>query len=224
MNGKRSWSSWGGCMHQTQNAIWAHTNGNLLICDIEESQPIREVRDSILAAFRWAMLEGPLGHEPMRGLVFRITKVVLHSDAIHRGGGQIIPTARKVFYGLFLRSSPSLAEPVYQMEIICSSFAVEAVVSAFKKRGATCEIRKQNDPPRGGTVLVGHGRCIRLLGIYSELRQLYGVIDYQIVDVLWEDVADREWGNSRDQFQETLEELRTRKNLGSLEETRKFGS
>lgn len=38
----------------------------------------------------------------MRGVRFDIHDVTLHADAIHRGGGQIIPTARRVFYASVL--------------------------------------------------------------------------------------------------------------------------
>ena len=34
----------------------------------------------------------------MRGIRMNVQDVTLHADAIHRGGGQIIPTARRVYY------------------------------------------------------------------------------------------------------------------------------
>lgn len=42
----------------------------------------------------------------MRGCRFNIVDVILHSDAIHRGGGQIIPAGRRVFYAAYLDSIP----------------------------------------------------------------------------------------------------------------------
>lgn len=53
----------------------------------------------------------------MRGIRFNIYDVALHTDAIHRGGGQIIPTARRVLYAAALTAEPRLMEPVYQCEI-----------------------------------------------------------------------------------------------------------
>jgi elongation factor 2 len=53
----------------------------------------------------------------MRGCRFDIHDVTLHADAIHRGGGQIIPTARRGFYGCMLTSQPRIMEPVYLVEI-----------------------------------------------------------------------------------------------------------
>ena len=53
----------------------------------------------------------------MRGIRFNIFDVALHTDAIHRGGGQIIPTARRALYACQLTAAPRLMEPVYLCEI-----------------------------------------------------------------------------------------------------------
>ena len=55
--------------------------------------------------------------ENMRGCRFNIYDVALHTDAIHRGGGQIIPTARRCFYACVITAAPRLMEPVYLCEI-----------------------------------------------------------------------------------------------------------
>ena len=55
-------------------------------------------------------------HTTFRGLL-QINDVVLHADAIHRGGGQIIPTCRRALYATVLASQPRLCEPVYLVEI-----------------------------------------------------------------------------------------------------------
>lgn len=53
----------------------------------------------------------------MRAIRFDILDVTLHTDAIHRGGGQIIPTARRALYACELTAEPRLMEPVYLVEI-----------------------------------------------------------------------------------------------------------
>lgn len=58
-----------------------------------------------------------LCEENMRGVRFDIHDVTLHTDAIHRGGGQIIPTARRVLYACQLTAEPRILEPVYLVEI-----------------------------------------------------------------------------------------------------------
>lgn len=57
--------------------------------------------------------------ENMRAAVFEVCDVVMHADAIHRGGGQIIPTCRRVIYAAQLTASPRICEPMYLVEIQC---------------------------------------------------------------------------------------------------------
>jgi hypothetical protein len=82
-------------------------------------QYLNEIKDSIVAGFQWATKEGVLCDENMRGVRFNIYDVTLHADAIHRGGGQIIPTARRCLYASVLTAAPRLLEPVYLCEIQC---------------------------------------------------------------------------------------------------------
>jgi translation elongation factor EF-G len=58
-----------------------------------------------------------LGEENLRGVRFNIYDVTLHADAIHRGGGQIIPTTRRCLYACLLTAAPRLMEPVYLCEV-----------------------------------------------------------------------------------------------------------
>jgi elongation factor 2 len=69
-------------------------------------QFLNEIKDSMEAAFQWATKEGVMCDENMRGIRFDIHDVTLHTDAIHRGGGQIIPTARRVYYACELTAEP----------------------------------------------------------------------------------------------------------------------
>lgn len=65
----------------------------------------------------WFCLQGVLCEENMRAIRFDIHDVTLHTDAIHRGGGQIIPTARRALYACELTAEPRMMEPVYLVEI-----------------------------------------------------------------------------------------------------------
>lgn len=67
---------------------------------------MNEIKDSFETAFNWATKEGVMSDENMRGIRFNIHDVTLHADAIHRGGGQIIPTARRVMYAAELTACP----------------------------------------------------------------------------------------------------------------------
>ena len=47
----------------------------------------------------------------MRGVLYTLTDLELMSDSIHRGGGQTLPAARRLYYGLQLAGKPILLEP-----------------------------------------------------------------------------------------------------------------
>jgi elongation factor 2 len=49
----------------------------------------------------------------MRGINVGLLDCTLHADAIHRGAGQIIPTARKLYYACELTAKPRLQEPMF---------------------------------------------------------------------------------------------------------------
>jgi elongation factor 2 len=70
----------------------------------------------------------------MRGVRINIMDVTLHADAIHRGGGQVIPTARRVTYAACLLATPTLQEPIYQVEIQCPENAIGGIYSCLNKR------------------------------------------------------------------------------------------
>lgn len=53
----------------------------------------------------------------MRGIRMNVQDVTLHADAIHRGGGQIIPTARRVYYAAEYTAQPRFVEPIFLCEI-----------------------------------------------------------------------------------------------------------
>jgi elongation factor 2 len=98
------------------------TGPNLLMDCTKGVQYLNEIKDSCIAGFQWATKEGVLCEENVRGVRFDIHDVTLHADAIHRGGGQIIPTARRVLYAGMLTAKPRLFEPVYLCEVqVCYS-------------------------------------------------------------------------------------------------------
>lgn len=50
----------------------------------------------VIPGFQWGTREGPLCEEPIRNVKFKILDAVIAQEPLHRGGGQIIPTARRV--------------------------------------------------------------------------------------------------------------------------------
>jgi len=110
------------------------TGANLLVDTTKAVQYLHEIKDSMEAAFQWATKEGVLTDENMRGIRFNIMDVTLHADAIHRGGGQIIPTARRVFYASELTAEPRFQEPIFLVEIQCPDDAVGGIYQCLSQR------------------------------------------------------------------------------------------
>ena len=101
--------------------IWAFApdgNGPNIFCDSTHGvQYLNEIRESVVAGFNTACVAGPMADEPIRNIFCKLMDVTLHADSIHRGMGQIQPTARRVVLGTMLTAEPTLVEPIFLCEI-----------------------------------------------------------------------------------------------------------
>lgn len=104
----------------------------------------------------------------MRNVKFRILDASLAQEPIFRGGGQIVPTARRVCYSSFLmvnwpsqrsliasadffgrQATPRLMEPVYYVEVQAPSDCISAVYTVLaRRRGHVTQ-----DLPKAGSPL-----------------------------------------------------------------------
>jgi len=145
------------------------TGPNLVVDMTKGVQYLAEIKDSVVAGFQWVTKEGAIAEENMRGIRFNVMDVVLHADAIHRGGGQIIPTARRVFYAAQLTAQPRLMEPIYLVEIQCPETAMGGIYSVLnRKRGQVFE-----ETNRPGTPIYNVKAYLPVMesfGFTSELR------------------------------------------------------
>jgi len=107
---------------------------NILVDCTKGVQYLHEIKENAVAGFQWVTKQGVLANEEMRGIRFNIMDVLLHADSIHRGGGQIIPTTRRVFYASQLTAQPRLVEPIYLVEIQCPETAISGIYSVLNQR------------------------------------------------------------------------------------------
>lgn len=146
---------------------------NLVVDQTKAVQYLNEIKDSVVAAFQWASKEGPIFGEQMRSVRVNILDVTLHADAIHRGGGQIIPTMRRATYAGFLLADPKIQEPVFLVEIQCPENAIGGIYSVLnKKRGQVI-----SEEQRPGTPLFTVKAYLPVnesFGFTGELRQATG--------------------------------------------------
>ncbi|KAF9355797.1 Elongation factor 2 [Mortierella sp. NVP85] len=118
--------------------IWSFgpdgTGPNLMVDMTKGVAYLNEIKDSCVAAFQWATREGVYASEQMRGARFNILDVVLHADAIHRGGGQIIPACRSAVYAAAMVATPTFMEPIYLVEITVTDDAMGGIYGVLTKR------------------------------------------------------------------------------------------
>ncbi|KAK5677768.1 hypothetical protein LTS10_009651 [Elasticomyces elasticus] len=157
--------------------IWAfgpeEMGPNLLVNDTlpgeVDAKILRGVKDGIKQGFSWGTREGPLCEEPIRNVKFKITDVELASEAIFRGGGQIIPTARRACYSAFLMAGPRLMEPVYGCTMLGPANAVSALYTVLARRRG----HVLSDAPVPGTPLYSVKGLIPVIdsfGFETDLR------------------------------------------------------
>ena len=109
--------------------------------------------------------------EPMRGNWFRIHDVTLHADSIHRGGGQIIPTCRRVMLASMLAATPAVMEPVFVVNITVPAANASGVYGCISQKGG--EVFEAGD---GGAiqVLKAYLPVMASFGFTSDLRAATG--------------------------------------------------
>ena len=118
---------------------------NIVVDATKGIQNMLELKDSFTAAWQWATKEGVMCGENMRGVRINIEDITMHADAIHRGGGQIIPTARRVFYACCLSAEPRLMEPVFLLDIQTIENAMGGIYGVLNRRRGVM-IGEENRP------------------------------------------------------------------------------
>lgn len=158
-------------------SVWAFgpndSGPNILVDDTLPSEVDKKllysVRESIKQGFQWGTREGPLADEPVRNVKFRILDAQLAAEPIARGGGQLIPTARRTCYAAFLLATPRLMEPIYFVEVQAPADCVSAVYTVLaRRRGHVTQ-----DVPKAGSPLFTVRAYIPVLdanGFETDLR------------------------------------------------------
>ncbi|EZQ03868.1 MULTISPECIES: elongation factor EF-2 [Acidianus] len=121
---------------EAKKIIAIDENVNLFIDNTSGIQYLREIMDTMLQGFRLAMKEGPLAHEPVRGLKVVLHDAVIHEDPAHRGPAQIYPAVRNAIFAGMLTSKPTLLEPLQKLDIrVPMEFVGNVTAVLTKKRG-----------------------------------------------------------------------------------------
>jgi len=122
--------------------VWAvEDTGNMLIEVTKGAQYLQEVKDMILAGYRWGLKEGPIAYEGIRGTKVKVTDVSLHEDPVHRGPAQIMPMTRRAIFAAFMSANPTLLEPVQKITVKAPPDLLGAATSVIsQKRGKVVSV------------------------------------------------------------------------------------
>ena len=158
-------------------SIWAfgpEEMGPNILCDdtlpsTTDKKLLKSVQESVKQGFSWGTREGPLCEEPIRNTKFRVTGAELATEPIFRGGGQIIPTARRAVYSSFLMAGPRLMEPVYAVHMTGPADSISGLYTVLmKRRGHVI-----SDGPVAGTPLYAAKALLPVIdsfGFETDLR------------------------------------------------------
>ena len=109
---------------------------NFFVDTTKGAQYLNEIKEHVINGFQNVTLNGVLCEEPVRGVRFNLKDLMLHSDCIHRGGSQLIPTAINCLYASMLTATPIIMEPVYLVEIQVPDSCVGTIYNCLNhKRG-----------------------------------------------------------------------------------------
>lgn len=124
-------------------------NLNIMVDLTTGVQYLREVRDTVIQGFRLAMREGPLAHEPLRGLLVVLNDAIIHEDPAHRGPAQIYPAVRNAIFAGILTSNPTILEPILKYDIRTPvEYIGNISVIVTKKRGKIIDIQQTENLAR----------------------------------------------------------------------------
>ncbi|KAK2608481.1 translation elongation factor 2 [Conoideocrella luteorostrata] len=205
--------------------IWAFgpncTGPNIVVDQTKATSFLSDIRDSFVSGFQWASHEGPLAGEPMCGVRFNIMDVTLFSDAIHRGAGQIIPTARRVTFASMLLSKPRLMELNCLVQVQTSEEHVAEVRKTIEQGGgALCDTDFQcrnlsSNIWRNPVIqaYMSNMATVRLETVLQQNVELSQHVSVQSVKAGWQEVGNGDPLDETSEAGNILLTLRKRKGL-----------
>ena len=136
-----------GWVPEEAKGVWAiDETCNVLTEATKGAQFLQDVKDMVVSGYRWAIKEGPLAYEQIRGVKAKITDIQLHEDPVHRGPAQIMPMTRRAFFAAFLSADPTLLEPIQRITAKISPDLLGAVTSVIsQKRGKVVSVDQKGN-------------------------------------------------------------------------------
>ncbi|MCW4014702.1 MAG: elongation factor EF-2 [Candidatus Bathyarchaeota archaeon] len=159
---KIGWST-----REARQVFAINENANLLIDTTTGIQGLREVKQHISGGFQWALNDGPIAGETVRGLLVDMVDIKLHEDPVHRGPAQMMPAVRGALFAGILSGNPTLLEPISLIQVRVPAAEMGNVTGLLSsKRGSIRDVEQE-----GPIVNIkGMVPIAETLGISQEMR------------------------------------------------------
>ncbi|MEM3673110.1 MAG: GTP-binding protein [Candidatus Bathyarchaeia archaeon] len=155
-------------LKQEAENVWASDeNKNILVNLARDIENLQDVKESIVAGFKWACKAGPLCNEPLRNVKVKLLDAQLHENPSHRGSAQIMPAIRRAILGSFLTAKPTLLEPIYKIVVSVPHRWMGECVSIITRRGGKIVASEQKGAL---TIITGYIPVAESLGLLEEMR------------------------------------------------------
>jgi U5 small nuclear ribonucleoprotein component len=164
-------------------SVWAFgpdASGPNILCDDTlpsevDKKALAGARDALVDGFQWAMTEGPLCGEPVRGVKVKIVDAAVAAEPTLRSRPQVMPTMQKLTCSTFLLATPRLLEPVLLTQVLAPADCLAVVTKILTHRRG----RVLSTKPRPGTplfVVEGTLPQIESFGFETDVRtQTHGL-------------------------------------------------
>jgi elongation factor 2 len=142
-------------------------NANLLIDTTTGIQGLREVKQHVSGGFQWALNDGPLSGESVRGLLVDMVDIKLHEDPVHRGPAQMMPAVRQALFAGILSGNPTLLEPISLIQVRVPANEMGNVTGLLSSKRGSIRSVEQEGPIVN---IQGMLPVAESLGISQEMR------------------------------------------------------
>jgi elongation factor 2 len=155
---------------QEAKNVWALEEHKNILVDLTKGiQYLRESKETVSSGFRWAIKNGPLCDEPIRGTKVKLLDAKLHEDPVHRGPAQLMPAMKRAVWGSFLTAKPVLSEPIYKIGVSVPHQFVGDVTGLITRKRGRIVSSEQKGPI---TNITGYLPVSETFGLSADMRSV----------------------------------------------------
>ena len=147
---------------------------------------LNEVIELLIQSFKEVCMEGPLAHEPLRGVCVEIIDAHLHEDAIHRGPAQVLPAVKTAIRQAIIDGGAILYEPKQILRIDAPIDYIGGIIKEIQnRRGQILDVAEDGDLNNITTKLP----VAEMFGFEAGLKSATAGRGYQsLIDIVYEKV------------------------------------